>query len=74
MNVCAAWPRTWCSPRSLVCDGLEADRGQTSSLDEPSDATGDNHGRVVRCNYQQKDAEINAGKRERAIGGYPSPG
>lgn len=22
MNVCAAWPRTWRSPRSLVCNGF----------------------------------------------------
>ncbi len=22
MNVCAAWPRTWRSPRSLVCDSF----------------------------------------------------
>ncbi len=27
MNVCAAWPRTWRSPRSLVCNGFGSGPG-----------------------------------------------
>lgn len=54
---------------------LEVDRGQTPSLDEPADATGDNHAVCVcvqgGCNYQQKAVEINESKRLTG-GGYLS--